>query len=95
MVSNGKYGFYSQLYNIEEGKEFIKGEFQSRIEGLQLAEREKAVADFKNLLDENKEKLKGLMWGDARIMLKSEIRFKGLRSSKLREKLFEEFLLKQ
>ena len=92
MADNEKYSkeFYDSLYKVEDGKDFIISEYHTRIEDLKKAEREKLVADFNSLLNETKD-ITTALWKDVRHLLKSDQRYKNLKSSKMREKLFEEF----
>ena len=89
---------YDQLYKLEDGKEFMFSEFQSRLALLKQSEKDNAIVAFTQLM---KQKLRGTIlnehtkWDDVKSKLKEDSRYQLVKSSKLRERLFDDFIMSE
>lgn len=89
--------FYDKLY--KEDKDFIYQEFTNRVSELKKSIKDQALDNYKALLREvlliKKEVPvnEHTSWKNVKDILKKDKRYSDLKSSSLRERLFEEFIM--
>ena len=69
-------------------------EFQARTAQLKIDEKATAVESFNSLLAEYRDRLnENTTWREFKAKVNGDQRYTGLKSSSLREKLFEEYIM--